>query len=29
MPKRNTLPDDVNALDDNPLSVIIRDDAWP
>jgi hypothetical protein len=26
MPRRNTLPDDANALDDNPLSVIIRDE---
>ena len=27
MPRRNTLPDDVNSLDDNPLSVIVREDA--
>jgi hypothetical protein len=27
MPRRNTLPNDVNALDDNPLSVIVREDA--
>jgi hypothetical protein len=26
MPRRNTLPDDANALDDNPLSVIIREE---
>lgn len=26
MPRRNTLPEDVNALDDNPLSVIIREE---
>jgi hypothetical protein len=27
MPRRNTLPDDVNSLDDNPLSVIVRENA--
>jgi len=27
MPRRNTLPDDVNSLDDDPLSVIVREDA--